>query len=107
MSDASGTLWLNVKKRIWSEELLNLFDLNLNHMPEIVEGSEPTAKLSLKIKEDFGFNNDIIIAGGAGDQAAGALGSGVINSNQSVISLGTSGVYFSPTENYNSNTKNE
>ena len=47
---------------------------------------------------------DIIIAGGAGDQAAGAIGSGVINPNQSMISLGTSGVYFSPTSEFSSNT---
>ena len=98
MSDASGTLWLDTKKRKWSENLLNLSNLKLQQMPELVEGTDPTDYLSNKIKNDFGFDNDIIIAGGAGDQAAGAFGSGVVYSNQSMISLGTSGVYFSPSD---------
>ena len=106
MSDASGTLWLDVKKRQWSEDLLNLTGLNLEHMPKLVEGSDPTDNLSLQLKDKLGFDNNIIIAGGAGDQAAGAIGSGVINQNQSMISLGTSGVYFSPTSKFSSNTNN-
>ena len=104
MSDASGTLWLDVKKRQWSEDLLNLTGLSLEHMPKLTEGSDPTDNLSLKLKDKLGFDNNIIIAGGAGDQAAGAIGSGVIKSNQSMISLGTSGVYFSPTSKFSSNT---
>jgi xylulokinase len=104
MSDASGTLWLDVKKRKWSEDLLNLTNLNLEHMPKLVEGSDPTDNLSLQLKEELSFDNNIIIAGGAGDQAAGAIGSGVIDSHQSMISLGTSGVYFSPTSKFSSNT---
>ncbi|SVC18608.1 uncharacterized protein METZ01_LOCUS271462, partial [marine metagenome] len=106
MSDASGTLWLNVKNRKWSEDLLNLTGLNLAHMPELVEGSDPTDILSSKLKDDLNFDKDIIVAGGAGDQAAGAIGSGVIDSHQSMISLGTSGVYFSPTSKFSSNTNN-
>ena len=85
MSDASGTLWLDVKKRQWSDEMLNLVDLNLNHMPELVEGTEPTGFLTNKIKYQLGFEKNIILAGGAGDQAAGAIGSGVIHSHQSVL----------------------
>ena len=104
MSDASGTLWLDVKNRQWSEDLLNLTGLNLAHMPELVEGNDPTDTLSSKLKDDLDFERDIVVAGGAGDQAAGAVGSGVINPNQSMISLGTSGVYFSPTSKYSSNT---
>ena len=87
MSDASGTLWLNVKNRTWSENLLELSGLNTSHMPMLVEGSEPTEYLSNKIKNKFGFQKKIIVAGGAGDQAAGAIGSGVINHEQSMIHL--------------------
>ena len=104
MSDASGTLWLDVKNRQWSEELLNLTDLNLSHMPELVEGSDSTGVFSSRLKEELCFEKNIIVAGGAGDQAAGAIGLGVINQNQSMISLGTSGVYFSPTSKFSSNT---
>ncbi len=105
MSDASGTLWLDVKKRIWSDEMLNLTYLTKDNMPTLVEGSDATGYVNKKISNMFGFNNQVIIAGGAGDQAAGAAGSGVINPYQSVISLGTSGVYFSPTKKFVSNTK--
>jgi len=103
-SDASGTLWLDVKKRNWSEELLETTSLGIEHMPRIVEGSESSAEISKSIKEQFRFNHNVIIAGGAGDQAAGAAGSGVIKPSQAVLSLGTSGVYFSPTGKFSSNT---
>lgn len=104
MSDASGTLWLDVKNRKWSEELLDLNNLSLKHMPELVEGNEPTDTLLTKFKNDLSFEKNVIVAGGAGDQAAGAIGAGVIDPHQSMISLGTSGVYFSPTSKFSSNT---
>ena len=104
MSDASGTLWLNVKNRKWSEGLLNLTDLSIDQMPNLAEGTEATGNVNTKLAKELGFANEVVIAGGAGDQAAGATGSGVISSDESVISLGTSGVYFSPTTEYVSNT---
>ena len=104
MSDASGTLWLNVRQRKWSDSLLNLTDLTIENMPELVEGTAPTPCVENKLAKEIGFDNKVIIAGGAGDQAAGAAGSGVVYPSQSVISLGTSGVYFSPIENFSSNT---
>ena len=104
MSDASGTLWLNVKERKWSEALLNLTDLSIEHMPNLVEGSDVTTNINANLANELGLDKKVIIAGGAGDQAAGAVGSGVIHPSQSVISLGTSGVYFSPVENFVSNT---
>ena len=73
-------------------------------MPELVEGTAPTPCVKNILAKEIGFDNKVIIAGGAGDQAAGAAGSGVVYPSQSVISLGTSGVYFSPIENFSSNT---
>ena len=105
MSDASGTLWFNVKKRNWSNSLLDITSMSIDNMPELVEGSSISTYVNHSLALKIGFKKKVIIAGGAGDQAAGAAGSGVINANQSVISLGTSGVYFSPTENYSFNTK--
>ncbi len=104
MSDASGTLWLNVKDRKWSEELLNLTDLKISNMPSLLEGNKSSGILSEKIKNEFGFEKKVIVAGGAGDQAAGAIGSGVIKFDQSMISLGTSGVCFSPTNSFSPKT---
>ena len=100
MSDASGTLWLDVEKRNWSEELLEICDLSLSHMPDLVEGSEPSALLSKDIAQNWGMTNDVVVAGGAGDNAASAIGLGVINPGNGQISLGTSGVFFSVTDRF-------
>ncbi len=103
MSDASGTLWLDIKKRKWSNQLLSCSHLEEKHMPTLVEGNEETGILKRDLKDKFNFINDIKVVGGAGDNAAAAIGMGIINKNQSFISLGTSGVFFTPTENYLSN----
>ena len=104
MSDASGTLWLDIKQRKWSNELLSCSFLEENHMPKLSEGNEPTGIVKKSIKEKFGFNKEVVVVGGAGDNAASAVGMGIINENQSFISLGTSGVFFTPTQNFLSNT---
>ena len=105
MSDASGTLWMDIMKRQWSEQLLAISKLNINHMPKLVEGNQEAGMLSSKLKEKFNFNKNVIVVGGAGDNAASAAGLGVIEENQSFISLGTSGVFFTPTSNFLMNTK--
>ena len=104
MSDASGTLWLDIKQRKWSNELLSSSFLEEKHMPKLSEGNEPTGIVKKSIKEKFGFNKEVVVVGGAGDNAASAVGMGIINENQSFISLGTSGVFFTPTQNFLSNT---
>ena len=105
MSDASGTLWLDIKKRKWSEQLLSSSYLEEKHMPNLVEGNEETGYLKKTIKDKFNFNNQVIVVGGAGDNAASAVGMGIKKKNQSFISLGTSGVFFTPTNKFLSNTK--
>ena len=104
MSDASGTLWLDIQKRKWSNQLLSCSFLEEKHMPDLVEGNEQTGFLKKDLKEKFNFNNNVKVVGGAGDNAAAATGMGITNKNQSFISLGTSGVFFTPTENFLSNT---
>ena len=104
MSDASGTLWLNIKDRKWSDKLLSCSYLEEKHMPKLVEGNEAAGQLKKSIKDQFNFNNEVMVVGGAGDNAAAAAGMGIIKQNQSFISLGTSGVFFTPTQNYLSNT---
>ena len=105
MSDASGTLWMDIMNRQWSEQLLAISKLNINHMPKLVEGNQEAGMLSSKLKEKFNFNKNVIVVGGAGDNAASAAGLGVVEENQSFISLGTSGVFFTPTSNFLMNTK--
>jgi len=94
MSDAAGTLWLDVARRRWSPEALALTGLNESHMPRLVEGSEPSAGLRHDLAERWGLRAGIPIAGGGGDNAASAVGMGVVKPDQGFLSLGTSGVIF-------------
>jgi len=94
MSDAAGTLWLDVAGRRWSEPMLEATGLTLEAMPRLYEGSEPTGQLRADLAGEWGMRSDLVIAGGAGDNAAGAVGVGVVEPGQALLSLGTSGVYF-------------
>ena len=104
MSDASGTLWLDIKNRKWSEKLLSCSFLEDKQMPKLVEGNEEAGILKNNLKKKFNFKNNVRVVGGAGDNAAAAAGMGITEQNQSFISLGTSGVFFTPTRNFLSNT---
>jgi xylulokinase len=94
MSDASGTLWLDVASRDWSDAMLGATGLSRGHMPGLVEGSEPGGELRADIAAEWSIDGRPIIAGGAGDNAAGAAGVGTVAPGRAFISLGTSGVYF-------------
>lgn len=103
MSDAAGTLWLDVGKRQWSKELLEACGLNIQQMPELYEGSEHSAELSEKAARQLGLPQGICIAGGGGDNACGAVGIGAVEPGQAFISLGTSGVYFVANKTFSPN----
>lgn len=105
MSDASGTLWLNVATRSWSDELLAATGLNQSHMPDLVEGSESSAMLRMDLQQKWGMKQQVVVAGGAGDNAAAACGMGTVKSGQAFISLGTSGVLFVCNDKFSPNTK--
>lgn len=94
MSDASGTLWLDVARRAWSEEMLAATGLTLAHMPRLVEGSQPSGTLRAEVASEWGVPPGAVVAGGAGDNAAGAIGIGVVRRGDAFLSLGTSGVEF-------------
>ena len=100
MSDASGTLWLDVANRRWSEEMLAATGLGLGHMPRLVEGSAPSASLSSALVRRWGMSEEVVIAGGAGDNAAGAAGIGTVAPGRAFLSLGTSGVLFAANRAY-------
>lgn len=93
MSDAAGTMWLDLEKRDWSDELLAATGLTRSHMPSLFEGSEITGYLTSEVADQLGLPVVPVVAGG-GDNAAGAVGVGIIEPGQAMISLGTSGVYF-------------
>jgi len=94
MSDAAGTLWLDVAERAWSPAVLEATGLDEGKMPVLHEGSEPTGQLRQELCRRWGMNAGIAIAGGGGDQAAGAIGVGVVEPGQAFLALGTSGVFF-------------
>jgi xylulokinase len=94
MSDASGTLWLDVGRRAWSPELLAATGLAAAAMPRLVEGSEPSGALRPAVAAAWGVPAGTVVAGGGGDNAAGAVGVGVVRPGDAFLSLGTSGVYF-------------
>ncbi|MHC6647371.1 xylulokinase [Alteromonas sp. HB246098] len=99
MSDAAGTCWLDTKKRDWSDTLLQLCGLNRSHMPALVEGTESSGTLKESLSKRWNVPS-ITVVGGAGDNAAGAIGSGVTDSGQAMLSLGTSGVIFAVTDDF-------
>jgi xylulokinase len=94
MSDAAGTLWLDVGRRAWSPPMLAATELDERNMPRLAEGCEPTGRLRAALAAEWGMRADVVIAGGGGDNAAGAVGVGVIHPGDAFLSLGTSGVYF-------------
>ena len=101
MSDAAGTLWLDVGARDWSDELLAATGLTRDHMPRLVEGSEVSAQLKPELAARWGVGNGTVpIAGGAGDNAASAVGMGLVEPGQGFVSLGTSGVVFVSTDRF-------
>lgn len=102
MSDSAGTMWLDIQKRDWSDELLTATGLTRNNMPKLFEGNQITGQLFPELAEKWGMPSVPIVAG-AGDNAAGAIGVGIINPGQAMLSLGTSGVYFAASDGFISN----
>ncbi|MEM9268935.1 MAG: xylulokinase [Pseudomonadota bacterium] len=100
MSDASGTSWVDVGKRDWSDVLLAKSGLSDAQMPRLVEGSAASGQVRSALAERFGLPKDCIVAGGGGDNAASAIGTGVVVPGTAFVSLGTSGVLFAATEAY-------
>lgn len=100
MSDASGTLWLDVGARAWSAPLLAACGLDERHMPRLVEGSEPAGTLRPEWVSRWGFEQAPLLAGGAGDNAAGAVGVGAVAPGDAFLSLGTSGVLWATTAGF-------
>ena len=95
---SGGTLMLDLGTRDWSHELLDLFELPLEWMPATHEGTASTGRVSSEAAAQTGLASGTEVFGGGGDQAASAVGSGILTSGKLSISLGTSGVVFAPTD---------
>jgi xylulokinase len=105
MSDAAGTLWLDVGLRDWSDDLLEATGLTRAHMPRLVEGSQPSGELRPELCARWNIAGPVVIAGGAGDNAAAACGVGVVTPGSAFVSIGTSGVLFVSNARFSPNTR--
>jgi xylulokinase len=103
MSDAAGTLWLDVARRDWSDVLLQATHMTRAQMPRLVEGQQISGQLSADAARALGLPSGIPVVGGAGDNAASAIGIGAVKAGDSFVSLGTSGVLFCVTDKHRPN----
>ncbi|TNE68724.1 MAG: xylulokinase [Rhodobacteraceae bacterium] len=100
MSDSAGTAWFDTAARNWSDALLVATDMDRSYMPRLVEGSEVSGQLRPELAAQWGLSPSCVIAGGGGDNAASAIGVGVVKAGQAFVSLGTSGVLFAANDGY-------
>ncbi|MFK7857722.1 MAG: xylulokinase [Granulosicoccus sp.] len=105
MSDAAGTGWLDVENRYWSDALLKATGLRQDQMPALVEGTAVSGTLRSELSRRFGMSGNVIVAGGAGDNAASACGMGCVRPGSAFLSLGTSGVLFAANRSYQPNAE--
>ncbi|CAB3966943.1 xylulose kinase [Burkholderia cenocepacia] len=101
-SDAAGTLWLDVAKRDYDDTLLAACGLSRAQMPAVYEGNRVTGTLLPAVARALGLREIPVVAGG-GDNAAGAVGVGIVRPGDALLSLGTSGVYFAVSDGFRAN----
>jgi len=92
VSDASGTLLLDVSKRVWSEEMLGAADIPAEWLPPLLESTEIGGRMNAAAAGESGLAAGTPVVGGGGDNACAAVGAGVIKKGRLLASIGTSGV---------------
>jgi xylulokinase len=94
VSDASGTALFDVPKRDWAYDLLDTLELPREWFPKVYESPEVTGRVHAQAAAATGLAEGTPVVGGAGDQAAGAVGTGIVQEGRVAVSVGTSGVVF-------------
>ncbi len=100
MSDASGTVLLDVRARRWADDVIAELDIDRRLLPDLAEGSEVTGVVSADAAAVTGLVAGTPIVGGGGDNAAAAVGLGAVDPGVLTLSIGTSGVIFAPLARY-------
>jgi len=100
ISDAAGTQMLNIKTGKWSEEVAELLGLDLEKYPTVYNSTDCVGELSEELKTRLNVKGSIKIFPAGSDNPCSALGSGIINKNRDLLSIGTSGVYLKYEEEY-------
>jgi xylulokinase len=98
VADASGTLLLDVRRRAWSRELLEETGMDESLLPRVFESVEVTGRVSEEGARETGLLAGTPVVAGAGDQAAGAVGMGIVRPGAVSATIGTSGVVFAATD---------
>ena len=99
-SDASGMLLLDVKNKCWSKEMLDICGVSEAKMPKLFESYEPVGQILPEVAAKLGLPDTVLVAAGAGDNAAAAVGTGTVGDGSCNISLGTSGTIFISSEKF-------
>ena len=94
VSDASGMLLFDVKNRCWSEEMCHICGITRDQLANIYESYEPVGTVLPEIADQLEIPHSVVVAAGAGDNAAAAVGTGTVGDGMCNISLGTSGTIF-------------
>ena len=100
VSDASGMLLFDVKNRTWSEEMCRLTGVKVSQLAKIFESYEVVGTVKPEIAAMLGLSENVKVIAGAGDNAAGAVGTGTLKHGMCQVSLGTSGTVLIATDNY-------
>ena len=93
-SDASGTLLLDLKERGWSREIVDALEVPIEWLPRVHEAPAATGQVRADVASDLGLPAGVVVAAGGGDNAAAAVGNGVVRDGLVSCSIGTSGVLF-------------
>lgn len=99
-SDASGMLLLDVKRKCWSREMLEICHITEDMLPRLYESYYKTGTLLPEVADMLGLSSDVVVSAGAGDNAAAAIGTGAIGDGKLNLSLGTSGTLFISGESF-------
>lgn len=100
VSDMSGTLMLDQRKRDWSKHCLDLFEIDRDILPPVVESHEPTGRVTKTVAKQLGLSEGTLVVGGGGDQPVGAVGNGIVAAGLLSATMGTSGVMFVHSKDY-------
>ncbi|GIM27704.1 xylulokinase [Clostridium polyendosporum] len=106
VSDASGTVMFDVENRKWSEAMLDLLEIDEKVLPKVYESWEVVGKVSKEASKETGLSTETLVMAGAGDQAAGAVGTGTVDAGVLSVALGTSGVVFACDEKFSVDKEN-
>jgi xylulokinase len=98
VADSSGTLLFDVQNRRWSGEMMSAFGLDQSLFPKVYESTEVTGKISAAGARETGLREGTSVVAGAGDNAAGAIGMGIVKAGTVSATIGTSGVIFAVTD---------